>query len=201
MVTQKSCVIAVKWCTLTFKLMSILHALPEPMETREWKNSFRRCWTHSGAFWWYLSLQSINVSRSTDLNNGFQLSTKKDIEWSEDRWPGLPRYWASPPYPLIWEWFGQESACRNPKLICNSTLGRFGPSTLSVSAPLCLQQSRQPEVAWMLAGYEEFCLTGKKAVQSVESQHTVTCRVVRVTRMTGSSSDDWIYWHFSYSLS
>jgi hypothetical protein len=26
-------------------------------------------------------------------------------------------------------------------------------------------------------------------------QYNVTCRVVRVTRMTSSSSDDWIYWH------
>jgi hypothetical protein len=29
----------------------------------------------------------------------------------------------------------------------------------------------------------------------------VTCRVVRVTKITGSSSDDWIYWHFGYSIS
>jgi hypothetical protein len=29
----------------------------------------------------------------------------------------------------------------------------------------------------------------------------VTCRGVRVTKKTGSSSDDWIYWHFGYSLS
>jgi hypothetical protein len=26
------------------------------------------------------------------------------------------------------------------------------------------------------------------------------CRVVRATKMTGSSLDDWIYWHFGYSL-
>jgi hypothetical protein len=24
---------------------------------------------------------------------------------------------------------------------------------------------------------------------------------VRVTKITGSSSDDWIYWHFGYNLS
>jgi hypothetical protein len=29
----------------------------------------------------------------------------------------------------------------------------------------------------------------------------VTCRVVLVTIMTSSSSDDWIYWHFGYNLS
>jgi hypothetical protein len=29
----------------------------------------------------------------------------------------------------------------------------------------------------------------------------VTCRAVRVRRITGSSSDDWIYWHFGYNLS
>jgi hypothetical protein len=29
--------------------------------------------------------------------------------------------------------------------------------------------------------------------QGVCKQHTVTCRVVRATKMTGSSSDDWIY--------
>jgi hypothetical protein len=29
----------------------------------------------------------------------------------------------------------------------------------------------------------------------------VTCRVVRVTGMTGSSSDYWIYYHFGYNLS
>jgi hypothetical protein len=31
--------------------------------------------------------------------------------------------------------------------------------------------------------------------------HIVTCRMVRVMIMTGSSSDDWIYWHFDYNLS
>jgi hypothetical protein len=30
---------------------------------------------------------------------------------------------------------------------------------------------------------------------------TVTCRRVRVTKITGSSSDVWIYWHFGYNLS
>jgi hypothetical protein len=29
----------------------------------------------------------------------------------------------------------------------------------------------------------------------------VTCRVVRATKMTGSSSDDWIYYHVGYDLS
>jgi hypothetical protein len=29
----------------------------------------------------------------------------------------------------------------------------------------------------------------------------ITCRVVCVMKMTGSSSDDWIYWHFSYKFS
>jgi hypothetical protein len=29
----------------------------------------------------------------------------------------------------------------------------------------------------------------------------VTCTVVRVTKITGSSSDVWIYWHFGYTLS
>jgi hypothetical protein len=29
----------------------------------------------------------------------------------------------------------------------------------------------------------------------------VTCMVVRSTKMTGSSSDDWIYWHLGYNLS
>jgi hypothetical protein len=29
----------------------------------------------------------------------------------------------------------------------------------------------------------------------------VTCTVVRMTKMMGSSSDDWIYWHFGYNLS
>jgi hypothetical protein len=31
--------------------------------------------------------------------------------------------------------------------------------------------------------------------------NTVTCRRVRMTKMMGSSSDDWIYWHFGYNLS
>jgi hypothetical protein len=30
---------------------------------------------------------------------------------------------------------------------------------------------------------------------------TVACRVVRATKIMGSSSDDWIYWHFGYNLS
>jgi hypothetical protein len=34
-----------------------------------------------------------------------------------------------------------------------------------------------------------------------EDKDTVTCRVIRVTKITGSSSDDWIYWHFGYTLS
>jgi hypothetical protein len=29
----------------------------------------------------------------------------------------------------------------------------------------------------------------------------ITCRVVRVTKITGPRSDDWIYWHFGYKLS
>jgi hypothetical protein len=29
----------------------------------------------------------------------------------------------------------------------------------------------------------------------------VTCRVVRVKKITGSRSDDWIYWHFDYNIS
>jgi hypothetical protein len=28
----------------------------------------------------------------------------------------------------------------------------------------------------------------------------VMCRRVRVTKLTSSSSDDWIYWHFGYNL-
>jgi hypothetical protein len=31
--------------------------------------------------------------------------------------------------------------------------------------------------------------------------YIVTCRRVHVTIMTGSSSDDWIYWHVGYNLS
>jgi hypothetical protein len=31
--------------------------------------------------------------------------------------------------------------------------------------------------------------------------HTVTCTVVRVTKMTGSRWDDCIYWHFGYNPS
>jgi hypothetical protein len=33
------------------------------------------------------------------------------------------------------------------------------------------------------------------------NNNNVTCRVVRVTKITGSSSDDWIYYHLGYSLS
>jgi hypothetical protein len=33
------------------------------------------------------------------------------------------------------------------------------------------------------------------------STHIVTCRVVLVTIMTGSSSDDWIYWCLAYKFS
>jgi hypothetical protein len=29
----------------------------------------------------------------------------------------------------------------------------------------------------------------------------VTCRVVRATKLTGASSDDWIYYYFGYNLS
>jgi hypothetical protein len=31
--------------------------------------------------------------------------------------------------------------------------------------------------------------------------YIVMCWMVCVTKITGSSSDDWIYWHFGYSLS
>jgi hypothetical protein len=32
-------------------------------------------------------------------------------------------------------------------------------------------------------------------------QYTVTCRGVRVTKIMGSRSDDWIYWHLDYNFS
>jgi uncharacterized metal-binding protein len=31
--------------------------------------------------------------------------------------------------------------------------------------------------------------------------HIVVCTGVHVTKITGSRSDDWIYWHFGYNLS
>jgi hypothetical protein len=40
----------------------------------------------------------------------------------------------------------------------------------------------------------------EKSGTDTNHKHTVTCRVARVTIKTGSSSDDWIYWHFGYSL-
>jgi hypothetical protein len=33
------------------------------------------------------------------------------------------------------------------------------------------------------------------------ADNIVTYRVVRVTKLTDSSSDDWIYWHFGYKFS
>jgi hypothetical protein len=33
------------------------------------------------------------------------------------------------------------------------------------------------------------------------THNIVTCRRVRVTIMTGSSSDDWIYWYIGYNFS
>jgi hypothetical protein len=35
----------------------------------------------------------------------------------------------------------------------------------------------------------------------VSDEYFVTRRVVRVTKITGSRSDDWIYWHFGYNPS
>lgn len=73
-VTQKSCVIAVKLCTLTFKLTSILHALPEPMEKREWKNFFNvvgRTMARS---------DGTSAFSSSIFLSLFQLSPKKDVE-------------------------------------------------------------------------------------------------------------------------
>jgi hypothetical protein len=37
--------------------------------------------------------------------------------------------------------------------------------------------------------------------QKKQKKYTVTCMRVRVTKITGSSSGDWIYWHFSYNVS
>jgi hypothetical protein len=37
--------------------------------------------------------------------------------------------------------------------------------------------------------------------KSDEIVGTVTCKDVRVTKMTGYSSDNLIYWHLGYSLS
>jgi hypothetical protein len=34
----------------------------------------------------------------------------------------------------------------------------------------------------------------------IKNNNNVKCRVVRVTKTTGSSSDDWIYYHFGYKL-
>jgi hypothetical protein len=36
---------------------------------------------------------------------------------------------------------------------------------------------------------------------TVNWNNNVTCRVVRLTKMTGSSSDDWIFWHLGYKPS
>jgi hypothetical protein len=35
----------------------------------------------------------------------------------------------------------------------------------------------------------------------VVEYNTAKCMGVCVTKITGSSSDDWVYWHFGYSLS
>jgi hypothetical protein len=32
-------------------------------------------------------------------------------------------------------------------------------------------------------------------------KHIVMCRVVRLTKLVGSSSDGWIYWHLVYNFS
>jgi hypothetical protein len=34
-----------------------------------------------------------------------------------------------------------------------------------------------------------------------KNKNIVTCRVVHATETTGSSLDDWIYWHLGYNLS
>jgi hypothetical protein len=38
-------------------------------------------------------------------------------------------------------------------------------------------------------------------VQKRALVNIVMCRSVRLTKIAGSSSDDWIYWHFGYNLS
>jgi hypothetical protein len=48
-------------------------------------------------------------------------------------------------------------------------------------------------------GAEEGLHAWAKPAQNVVD--IVTCRLVQVTKLTGSSLDDWIYWHFSYGLS
>jgi hypothetical protein len=37
--------------------------------------------------------------------------------------------------------------------------------------------------------------------KTVSLIHIFTCKGVRVTKITGSRSDDWIYWHFGYNRS
>jgi hypothetical protein len=51
---------------------------------------------------------------------------------------------------------------------------------------------------WYVSNSEHTVNTTK---HQKEKKNIVTCRVVRVTKITGSRSDDWIYWHFGYSLS
>jgi hypothetical protein len=38
-------------------------------------------------------------------------------------------------------------------------------------------------------------------LQLMATYNIVTCKAIRVKKITGSSSDDWIYQHFSYTLS
>jgi hypothetical protein len=64
-------------------------------------------------------------------------------------------------------------------------------SSFSVIAILLNWVSKRDIIRW----------TGQEQDQGKWKTHIVTCTEVRVSKTTGSNSDDWIYWHFRYSLS
>jgi hypothetical protein len=49
--------------------------------------------------------------------------------------------------------------------------------------------------------HEVFVMVGRLTLPLNKLIYTVTCKGLRVTKITGSGSDYWIYWHFGYNLS
>jgi hypothetical protein len=44
-------------------------------------------------------------------------------------------------------------------------------------------------------------ITLLRLLATMRRRNIVTCRGARIMKITGSGSDDWIYWHFGYKLS
>jgi hypothetical protein len=74
---------------------------------------------------------------------------------------------------------------------------------LRIELPISIREDARlvSEHVWkMRKGKKSITLAGNQ-LPVLGQINIVTCRGVHVTKLTGSRSDDWIYWHFCYKFS